>query len=888
MPLTPGDKLGPYEILSPIGAGGMGEVYKARDTRLDRTVAIKVLPEHIAKRDDLRARFEREARAVASLNHPNICTLHDIGRHEEKSYMVMELIDGETLAARIEKGALPLDQALKFAAQIADALDRAHRAGVTHRDVKPQNVMLTRDGVKVLDFGLAKSAAASKPGPTEATLTKALTTEGTVMGTPQYMAPEQFEGKEADARSDIWAFGAVLYEMVTGQRAFQGKSYSSLVGAILATDPPPMAVKPFTPAWLERLVRRCLNKDPEDRYQNMRDIVLDLRTPPVETASAKASSWPWAVAIAATLVLGALGGWAISRSRQAPAPEHAYRTQLLPPDGAQFDLANGFALSPDGRTLAFVANAPGKSGLWLRPLDGTVARLLPDTQGAFGPFWSPDGRSVAYWAFGKLWRVDAAGGSPIAICDENTYRGGDWSPDGAIVFAGGASGLRRVSAAGGTAETLTTPDAGRGEASDRWPQLLPGGRILFYLQGKPEVAGVYATSLANPRERVRLVATTSQGVYAAGHLLWLRGSTLVAQRFDPERLTLSGEPRPIADPVGARGSDGVSVASSSSSMLVHGRAGGTQLTWVDRAGQAAGPAMNPSGIKMPSTLGEPGDHRTFRVSPDGRRVAVARASATGRDLWMVDVERNAWSRFTFLTGLANNPVWSPDGRQVMFTAGSPINLFRKEASGSGTEQRVIESGNIQAPTDWSRDGRLVLYYEIAPDKQRDIWVLPVTPEGKPEAGGSPNAGARPYLRTRFNERQGRFSPEPSPRWVAYTSDESGRDEVYVQAFPEPRGKFQISTGGGRFPEWSPDGRELYYVSPENKLMAADLKVGADLVTPSTPRELFPLAAGDPLYWPYTIAPDGKRFLILKQAGGPQPLEVIVNWPALLKKGAAAE
>ncbi len=846
-------------------------MYKARDTRLDRTVAIKVLPEHIAQREDLRASFEREARAVASLNHPHICTLHDIG----PGSMVMELIEGETLAARLEKGALPLDQALKFATQIADALDRAHRAGVTHRDVEPPNIMLTRDGVKVLDFGLAKSG--SKPGPTEATLTAVLTTEGTVMGTPQYMAPEQFEGKEADARSDIWAFGAVLYEMVTGQKAFQGKSYSSLLGAILSADPPPMAVKPFTPAWLESLVRRCLAKDPEDRKQSMRDVVIELRTPPVETASANASRWPWAVAVTATLVFGALIGWAVSRSRQVPAPEQAYRCQLLPPEGGQFDPANGLALSPDGRTLVFVATSadkgPGKSGLWVRPMDGTAARLLPGTQGAYYPFWSPDGRCLAYWASSKLWRVDAAGGSPIAIYDSPNFSGGAWAPDGVIVFAAGVSGLRRVPASGGTPEPLTTPDTSRGETAHRWPQVLPGGRILFQVVGKPEQAGIYATSLANPRERVRLVATNGSGMYAAGHLLWLRGSTLVAQRFDPERLALSGEPSPVADPVGTTGLAGMLAAASSNGLLVHGRAGGGQLNWVDRAGKAAGPAK--------STFGEPGDYVAFRVSPDGRRVVVGRASGSGRDLWMVDVERDAGSRFTFLPEFALYPVWSPDGRQVMFRAGSPQSLHRKEASGAGTEQRVTESANTQWPTDWSRDGRLVLYFELAPETQRDLWVLPVTPDGKPEAG------ARAYLRTRFNERDGRFSPEQNSRWVAYTSDESGRNEVYVQAFPEPRGKFQISAGGGQFPEWSPDGRELYFVSPDGKLMVADFKLGTDSVAPSAPRELFAVAGGG-LNQRYAVAPDGKRFLVLAPTGGSQSLEVVVNWPALLKKGATSE
>jgi Tol biopolymer transport system component len=848
MALSRGDKLGPYEILSPLGAGGMGEVYKARDTRLDRFVAVKVLPEHIAAREDLRARFEREARAVASLNHPNICVLHDIG----PGYMVMELIEGETLAARIAKGALALDQALKHATQIADALDRAHRAGVTHRDVKPQNIMLARDGVKVLDFGLARSAP--KPGSAEATLTMELTTAGAVLGTPRYMAPEQFEGKEADARSDIWAFGAVLYEMVTGEKAFEG-------------------LKPFGPAWLERLVRRCLQRDPEDRWQTMRDIVIELRTPPQEAPAPKPVRQPWVTA--AVLILGVLIGIAVMRSRQAP--EQTHRFQLNPPDGGQFDFDRGFAFSPDSRTLAFVAGAPGKSGLWVRPMDGAASRLLPGTGGAIGPFWSPDGRSLAYQAYGKLWRVDAAGGSPMAICDVGGFVGGDWSPDGVIVLGTAVSGLRRVPATGGVPEPLTTPDAGRGEAFHSWPRVLPGGRILFRVAGNPEVAGIYAVSLANPRERVRLVVTSGKGVYAAGHLLWLRGSTLVAQRFDPERLKLSGEPRPIADPVGAGPLGGMLAAASSSGLLAHGRVGGTQFSWLDRAGQAA-----PSGA---GALAQAGDYGSFRVSPDGRRVAVSRGSGSGSDLWMVDVERDAWSRFTFLPGTASFPVWSPDGRQVMFPAGSPENLYRKEASGAGSEQRVAESVNRQYPSDWSRDGRMVLYMEVAPDTQRDLWVLPVTPDGRPEAG----AKARPYLRTRFSEWGGRFSPEHSPRWVAYTSDESGQDEVYVQGFPEPRGKFQISTGGGANPEWSPDGRELYYVSADGKLMAAGVKLGSDSPAPSAPRELFDLrAVARANISPYSVAPDGKRFLVQTPAGGRQPLEVVVNWPALLKKGATAE
>ena len=397
MPLSTGDKLGPYEIVSPIGEGGMGEVYKARDTRLERSVAIKVLPEHIAKREDLRARFEREARAVASLNHPNICVVHDIGSQDGHGYMVMEFMEGETLAARIAKGALPLADALKFGVQIADALDRAHRAGVTHRDVKPANIMLTRDGVKVLDFGLAKSATL---GTDEKTLVAGLTTEGTILGTPQYMAPEQFEGKEADARADIWAFGAVLYEMVTGQKAFQGKNYSSLIASILAAEPPAMAVKPFTPSWLERLVRRCLAKDPEERYQSLRDVVLDLRTPPVTvaTTAAKVSRWPWIV-VAAVLLIAAILGWG-AFLRKSSEPVMPAKFDVTPPPGSKFALINsigGSAISPDGRTLAFVAtNAKGVTLLHIRPLESLEAQALPGTEEAGRPFWSPNSKSIGF------------------------------------------------------------------------------------------------------------------------------------------------------------------------------------------------------------------------------------------------------------------------------------------------------------------------------------------------------------------------------------------------------------------------------------------------------------------------------------------------------------
>ncbi len=853
MALNRGDKLGAYEILSPIGEGGMGEVFRARDTRLDRTVAIKV------SKAEFGERFAREAKSVAALNHPNICTLHDVG----PNYLVMEFIEGTPL-----KGPLPVEKAVEYASQILDALDAAHRRGFVHHDLKPANVLVTKQGIKLLDFGLAQQTAPI--GQNDETRT-AVVGDREIAGTPQYMAPEQLQGKPADARSDLFAFGCVFYELLSGKKAFDGENTASVIASILEREPAALDLHPP----LGRVIRKCLAKDPDERFQTARDLKYNLglameQQPPA--ASAGASRWPWAVAAFGILILGALIGWAVRGSRLAPVLEQVVRSQINPPEGGQFD-SGGFALSPDGRSLAFVSTAPGSSGIWVRPLDGTTARLLPGTERAARPFWSPDGRSVAWFSSGKLWRVDVGGGAPVAICDvfNGSYSGGDWGADGKIVF-GTAAGLRRVPASGGTPEPLTTINADRGEVSHRFPRLLPGGRILFQVMGAPEQAGIYAASLANPADRVRLVSANGDGLYAAGHLLWLRGTTLMAQPFDPGRLELSGEPRPIADAVGAGPIGGMAAATAGTgNLLVHGRSSLAQLTWLDRSGKAAG------------TLGQPGNFVSYKVSPDGRRVAVGRRSGGDAALSMVDVERDAWSRFTFLPGLTAFPVWSPDGRQVMFRAGSPYNLYRKEASGAGTEQRVTKSANRQWPQDWSRDGRLVLYYESAKDTQRDLWVLPVTPDGKPEA----NEKARLYLRTRFNEYLARFSPEPSPRWVAYTSDESGRDEVYVQAFPEPRGKFQISTGGGWYPEWSPDGRELYFISSDGNLMAAELKVGADSVAASTPRELFALAPAGALQ-PYAVAPDGKRFLVQKPVGGSQPLEVIVNWTALLKQGASAE
>jgi predicted Ser/Thr protein kinase len=737
--LGPGQRLGPYEILSPVGAGVMGEVWQARDTRLNRTVSIKVSKEQFSER------FEQEARAVAALNHPNICTLHDVG----PNYLVMEFVEGAPL-----KGPMPIGTAVEYAGQILEALDAAHRKGITHRDLKPANILLTKQGIKLLDFGLAKQT-----GPIQETdTTKALTSPGQILGTLQYMSPEQLQGKPTDARSDLFSFGCVLYEMLNGKRAFEGESAASVIAAIIEREPAPLTVAPP----LERIVRRSLAKDPDQRFQTARDLKAALtwavEQPPPSAAAKPRRLWWIAVAVLAII---ALGGWAVVHVRNPPADERVLRLQIDPPEGGRFVFGSsigGVALSPDGRMAAFVASGNGKGWLWVRPLNGTNARLIPGTEGAGYPFWSPDGKSIAFFTTSKLQRIDLAGGAPLVICDVVNGRGGAWTSDGHILYGTVAFGLFQVPASGGTPAPLTTLDAARGEAYHRWPQVLPDGRFLYLVQSaKAEDSGIYVASFAKPREPARVLASDSATLYAAsgagkGYLLWLRGGTLLAQEFDPATLKLSGEPLPVADPVAKLGSVGAVNVAVSAGGLLH-------------------------------------------------------------------------------------------------------------------------------------DGRFVLYFSLAPNTDRDLWVLDVTPDGKPSLGATP----RPYRRTPFSESWGRFSPEAPPRWVAYHSNDTGRNEVYIQAFPEPRGKFQISTGGGQYPQWGAGGRELFYVAPDNKLMAVSLKLGTDSVEPSAPRELFVLPAVDTGWNPYDTDPDGQRFLVraTPERAAAQPLTVIVNWPALLKKGAPA-
>ncbi len=870
MPLSAGDKLGPYDVIAAIGAGGMGEVYKALDTRLDRTVAIKVLPEHIAKRDDMRARFEREARAVASLNHPNICTLYDIG----PGYMVMELIEGESLAARIEKGALPLDQALQFGTQIADALDRAHRAGVTHRDVKPQNIMITRDGVKVLDFGLAKSVA--KPGPTEETLTAVLTSEGTIMGTPQYMAPEQFEGKEANARSDIWAFGAVLYEMVTGRKAFEGKSYSSLLGAILSADPAPMAVQPFTPSWLDRLVRRCLQKDPEDRYFAMRDIVLDLRQPPTETSATLAKPGRWwqtatAAAILVTIVFAGL--WL---RKAAPAPFRV-TMEINPPAGNRF-IANGnVSISPDGRMLTMSANSDdGKRVLYLRPLASLAARALTTLQANdIRPFWSPDNRSLAFYNQGRLKRMDLAGGALMDLCDAgNSFRGGDWNEDGVILFSTiGLEGIQRVPSSGGAPAPVTRVNKVAGEISHFYPQFLPGGREYFYLviNSDPNKSGIAVGSLdgkSGESGPASIVAATEYSArYDAASSLLLsiqRAGTLMARRLELNPMRLVGDPLVVAEGVRTEPFNGFAAfALSKQGTLFYERGDQSRRVrfgWRDRLG------------KVLETIGEPFDSfGGFDLSPDGTRVTYSVGTDFNHtDVWVMNLARGLSTRISFNYG--TSPKWSPDGKSVYYN--NRIGIVRRQADGSGDEVLLAKAGPSDYVSAVSPDGKALLF------GFGDIMKLPLAAEG------SGAAKPEPYLMRGADYRN--LSPVFSPdgRWFAYHSGESGRNEVYIQGYPDKRAKTQVSASGGANPAWRQDGRELYWVGRDRTLMSAGIELRREDVRLGRLEPLLQDRDTSRPFLDFQPSPDGQRFLVYEPVSADRerkPFVVVQNWAAGLGK-----
>ncbi len=900
MALSGGTRLGPYEIVEPIGAGGMGEVYRARDTRLERTVAIKVLAQHLSSDLEHRQRFEREARSISSLQHPNICALHDVGSENGVDYLVMEHLEGETVAQRLFRGPLPTEQVLKIGMELADALDKAHRQGVVHRDLKPGNVMLTKSGAKLLDFGLAKptilsagsgtlSAAVTAPSPVSPT--SPVSQQGVVVGTFQYMAPEQIQGKEADPRSDIFSLGAVLYEMTTGRRAFEGKSQLSVASAILEKEPEPITVtQPLAPVALEHVVRVCLAKDPEDRWQSAADVKRELKWIAEGGSSVAAVAVPgvrrktrerlaWAVAGAMALLVVALGIGYMRRNSQ-PAPAVVKRFAVSSPVSVQLfgGLTNSLAVSPDGRYFVYRASqAGGGWRLYLQSLSELEATPIAGSEDASNPFFSPDGNWVAFFARGQLKKVAISGGTPLTICEASETRGASWGPDNTIVFGVAATqGLRRVPASGGKTEELTRVDASQKELSHRWPEFLPGGQeVLFAIQGLTadwDAARIAVLSLKTGKWRTLIEGGTNPHYSPTGHLLYARTGLLVAVPFDLDRLEVTGPPVPVLEDVLMnRASGNAHAAFSSEGTLVYvagqSAEGPRDLVWVDRKGISRPVGVTAAGFEQPS------------LSPDGKRIAV-HIRPPSDDIWVYDLGRGTLTRLTFQPGEDESPVWSPDGKQVAFSSSHgdrPRAILWKNADGSGTEETVSATGFHIHLGAFSSDGRWLAYTNYESETRGDVWLLPLAGDRKP----------RPFLQTPFNENDPKISPDG--RWIAYTSDETGREEIYVQSLEGPGGKYQISSDGGFGALWARSGRELFY-RKDNKVLAVSVTTQPGFAA-SSPQPLFdgaydihPRREG---IW--DVSPDGQRFLMVKPSGQ-QPaqsqLRVVLNFFTELRRRVA--
>ena len=885
-----GDLIGPYHLAERIGAGGMGEVYKARDTRLNRTVAIKILPARVAGDPQARERFEREARAVAALNHPNICTLHDIGHHGGIDYLVMEYLDGETLAACLARGAVPLGQALQYALQIASALDKAHRAGIVHRDLKPANVMLTKTGtgsarttqVKLLDFGLARTSASIPANPDGATqlAPSDLTTPGMLVGTVQYMAPEQIEGKPIDTRTDIFAFGLVLFEMLTGRKAFKGDSDAGMIAAILERNPPPLSsLIPMAPQSLEHVLQRCLAKDPDDRWQTARDLMLELESAndaaqaptseaPVQARFRRREWFGWLVAAGLALTLIVV---LALRSTTAVERPQVSRMSIVAPEGTTFIggyAAPYLAISPDGRRLALVPTHVGTPPkLWVRDLDSLASRALTGTDGATFPFWSPDGRSIAFFADGKLKTVASAGGVPQVVCDAPDARGGAWGGDDVIVFAPQLEGpLYRVSASGGRPAVITTLDASRAETSHRLPSFLPDGRHFVFLvqSGRPENS-IVRLAAVDSNERQMLNVRASKAIYAGGFLFFARDRALVAQPFDTSALKLTGEPIPLGDQVTTRGGvygDALfSVAANGTLAYWNGGPSVTRLEWFDRQGRPLG------------SVGRAGDYLSLDLSPDEKRVAAELIDPTTQlgDIWLIDVESSIASRFTSDPGWDFSPLWSPEGSRIVFGSirGGLQSLYVRATTGRATDESFLKSSDALGPADWSATTGPVVFQNMTKFK---IGVVPLAEDRT----------SRLVLQSDFAEAAGRLSRDG--RWLAYTSNESGTWEVYVQPFPALDRKWRVSPDGGSRPAWRRDGSELFYTAPDQRLMAVRITTSPSF-TAGAPVALFPLRTIPvPPTQPrrqYGATAKGDRFIVntVVEPAVPTPVTLVLNWSA---------
>jgi eukaryotic-like serine/threonine-protein kinase len=874
MTLPSGTKLGPYEVLSPIGAGGMGEVYRARDTRLDRNVAIKILPTHLSSDPLRKQRFEREAKAISSLNHPHICVLHDIGHQDGIDYLVMECVEGETLAKRLEKGALPLEQVLKFGAQIADALDKAHRTGIAHRDLKPANIMLTQTGAKLLDFGLAKPTAVVSGATLTAVATRAtpVTAEGTIVGTFQYMSPEQIEGKELDGRSDIFSLGSVVYEMLTGNRPFPGKSNLSVASAILEKEPAPIVtLKPQTPPALDHAIRRCLAKDPEERWQTARDLQLELKWMaepgsqsgiPLHGASPRKTSerLAWASVAIAGLVAVALGIGFVGRT-----PTHPQPMRLTAEIGADVKLYPNYGpsaiLSPDGSRLAFLASgADQKRRIYVRSLEQTQATPLSGTENARNHFFSPDGQSLGFFADGKLKKISVLGDTATTLCDAPDDRGGSWGEDGAIVFTPyfGAP-LFRIESSGGTAKPITALDTETGELSHRWPQVLSGGKMILFtasaITGNFENADIVLYSVATGRRKTLHRGGFHARYLPSGYVVYMHEGSLFGLPLNLDRMETSGQPARILENVATNsGTGGAQFAFSQTGNLVY-LAGGTvlpdvYLDWMDREG------------KFTHLYPTPAQYFTPAFSPDGKHLAFTKPDGGRNDVWVYEWERDALTRLTFDGEANSNPAWTPDGRRLAYSTvekGSQSNIYWKRADGGGEVMKLTDSKNAKNPFSWRSDGKVLAFTQLNPETRWDIMTLSL--QGS-EASGWKAEEPKSFLNGAYDELDPTFSPDG--RWLAYYSNESGTFEVYVRPFPGPGGKWLVSANGGMTPRWSRNGKELFYHTIDNRLMVAEYTASGDSFNAGGPRQWSSgqFTARGPTR-NFDVHPDGKRIVVMK-------------------------